>query len=112
MNRRAPHGTIYALEGLEVALIGAAFDQDISMVFMDDGVFQLIKGQDPKVLGMKNFSVTFKALGMYGIEQIYVETASMHKRGLSKNDLIVPVKEVAGFDLTDLMEQQDVLLNF
>ena len=41
INRTAPYGSIYALEGLEVALIGAAFDQDVSMAFVDDGVFQL-----------------------------------------------------------------------
>ncbi|MDH3695459.1 MAG: sulfurtransferase TusC, partial [Gammaproteobacteria bacterium] len=26
VNRHAPYGTVYALEGLEVVLIGAAFD--------------------------------------------------------------------------------------
>ena len=46
VNRHAPHGTIYPLEGLEVVLIGAAFDQDVSMAFIGDGVFQLNKGQD------------------------------------------------------------------
>ena len=45
VNRKAPHGTVYALESLEVVLITAAFDQDVSLVFMDDGVYQLKKGQ-------------------------------------------------------------------
>mgnify|MGYP001437946164 CR=1 FL=1 len=31
VNRRAPHGTVYAHEALEVVLIGAAFDQDVSL---------------------------------------------------------------------------------
>ena len=43
VNRRAPHGTVYAHEALEVVLIGAAFDQDVSLAFIDDGVFQLKK---------------------------------------------------------------------
>ena len=38
VNRKAPYGTIYALESLEVVLIGAAFDQDVSLAFLDDGV--------------------------------------------------------------------------
>ena len=41
INRRPPHGTIYAVESLEVVLIGAAFDQAVSLAFLDDGVFQL-----------------------------------------------------------------------
>jgi tRNA 2-thiouridine synthesizing protein C len=44
VNRKAPYGTIYALESLEVVLIGAAFDQDVSVVFLDDGVYQLEAG--------------------------------------------------------------------
>ena len=44
VNRKAPYGTIYALESLEVVLITAAFDQDVSLVFLDDGVYQLKKG--------------------------------------------------------------------
>ncbi|MGA9032439.1 MAG: DsrE family protein, partial [Sulfuricaulis sp.] len=40
VNRKAPYGTIYALESLEVVLISAAFDQDVSLAFLDDGVYQ------------------------------------------------------------------------
>jgi tRNA 2-thiouridine synthesizing protein C len=55
VNRKAPYGTIYALEGLEVVLISAAFEQDVSMAFIDDGVYELVKGQDTKAIGQKNF---------------------------------------------------------
>jgi tRNA 2-thiouridine synthesizing protein C len=48
VNRKAPYGTIYALENLETVLITAAFDQDVSVVFVDDGVYQLRKGRTPK----------------------------------------------------------------
>ena len=44
LNRRAPYGTIYAVEGLEVVLIGAAFEQDVCMAFVGDGVYQLKAG--------------------------------------------------------------------
>ncbi len=37
--RRAPHGTIYSYEALETVLIMAAYDQDVSMAFIDDGVY-------------------------------------------------------------------------
>ena len=46
VNRKAPYGTIYALEALEVVLISAAFEQDVSLAFLDDGVYQLMKGQE------------------------------------------------------------------
>ncbi|MBI5040915.1 MAG: sulfurtransferase complex subunit TusC [Gammaproteobacteria bacterium] len=112
VNRKAPYGTIYALESLEVVLISAAFDQDVSLVFMDDGVYQLKKGQDTKGIGMKNFSPTYRALEGYDIETLYVEKESMESRGLSADDMIVPVEVLGKDELTSLMEEQDVLLSF
>ena len=72
VNRKAPYGTIYALESLEVVLIGAAFEQDVTLVFVDDGVFQLTKGQNTDGIGVKNFSPTFRALGDYDVQKLFV----------------------------------------
>jgi tRNA 2-thiouridine synthesizing protein C len=112
VNRRPPYGTVYALEGLEVVLVGAAFEQDVSMVFLDDGVFQLKKGQNTGESDMKNFSPAYRALEMYDVEKLYVEKASMEARGLTEDDLIVPVEVISQAELTELMEQQDVILNY
>ena len=112
VNRKSPYGTIYALESLEVVLIAAAFDQDVSLVFMDDGVYQLKKGQDTKGIGMKNFSPTFRALEGYDIEKLYVEKESMESRGLGVDDMIVPVEMLSKDELTSLMEEQDVIMSF
>ena len=91
VNRKAPYGTIYAWESLEVVLIGAAFEQDVSMAFIDDGVYQLVKGQNTKELGIKNFSPTYTALGDYDVKKIYVEKESLEARGLTVDDLM-PLK--------------------
>ena len=112
VNRKAPYGTVYALESLEVVLISAAFDQDVSLVFMDDGVYQIKKGQDSKGIGMKNFSPTYRALEGYDIEKLYVEKESMESRGLTAEDMIVPVEVLSKDELTSLMEEQDVILTF
>ncbi|GMQ77177.1 MAG: sulfurtransferase complex subunit TusC [Gammaproteobacteria bacterium] len=112
VNRRAPYGSVYALESLEVVLVGAAFDQDVSVVFADDGVFQLKKGQDTEELGMKNFSPTYRALEMYDVEKLYVEKESLEARGLTEEDLLVPVEVMSNSDIGKLMEQQDVVLSF
>jgi len=112
VNRRAPYGSIYALESLEVVLIGAAFEQDVSMLFVDDGVYQLKKGQDTKEVDMKNFSPTYRALEMYDVEKLYVEKESMDERGLTQDDLIVPVEVLTTAQAADLMEEQDVVFNF
>ena len=112
VNRKAPYGTIYALESLEVKLISAAFDQDVSVVFTDDGVFDLKKGQDTSATGMKNFSPTYRALEGYDIEKLYVDRESLEERGLSEDDLVVPVEIVSTEQMTDLMEDQDLIFSF
>jgi tRNA 2-thiouridine synthesizing protein C len=111
VNRRPPYGTIYALECLEVVLIAAAFDQDVSVVFVDDGVCQLKKNQDPMGIGMKNFSKTYRALDDYDVEKIYVEKESLEARGLSADDLVIPVEVVAADDLREIMALQDVVIS-
>lgn len=88
LNRRAPYGTIYAWESLEVVLIGAAFDQQVSLMFMDDGVFQLVKGSNTSELDMKNFMPTYRTLGDYGVRHMFVDKASLEARGLTQDDLI------------------------
>lgn len=111
VNRKAPYGTIYALESLETVLIAAAFDQDVSMVFIDDGVFQLKKGQDTQAIGMKNFSPIYRALEGYDVEKLYVEKESMDARGLTADDLVVPVEVVDAAALREIMAAQDVVLS-
>ncbi len=126
VNRKAPHGTIYALESLEVVLISAAFDQDVSMVFADDGVFQVTKGQDTSEIETKNFSSTYKALGDFEVTKLYVDTDSLAERGLTADDLMPltyededddyaekpSIRLVNRTEIADLMEDQDVVLSF
>jgi tRNA 2-thiouridine synthesizing protein C len=111
VNRRAPYGTIYALENLETVLIAAAFDQDVSMVFIDDGIYQIKKGQDTKAINMKNFSPTYRALDDYDVEKLYVERESMEARGLAPEDFVVPVEVVSSAELREIMDQQDAVIS-
>jgi tRNA 2-thiouridine synthesizing protein C len=126
VNRKAPYGTIYALEALEVVLIGAAFDQDVSLAFLDDGVFQLTKGQKTDGIGVKNFSPTFRALGDYEVTKLFVEQESLDERGLTVDDLQEvtyededddwaekpSIRVVSRAEMADIMANQDVVLSF
>ncbi|MES9855221.1 MAG: sulfurtransferase complex subunit TusC [Sedimenticola sp.] len=126
LNRRAPYGTIYAWEALEVVLIGAAFDQEVSLAFVDDGVYQIIKGQDTAETGMKNFSPTYSALGDYDVTQLFVEKESLEERGLTLDDLMPlkwededddwaekdSIRVVSREEMAKIMEGQDVVFSF
>ena len=126
VNRKAPHGTVYAVESLEVVLIAAAFEQDVCLAFLDDGVFQIVQGQDTKGIGTKNFSPAYRALGDYEVSRLYVEKESLEERGLTPDDLMELTWEdedddyeekpsiilVSRAELSGIMAEQDVLLSF
>ena len=126
INRKAPHGSVYALESLEVVLIGAAFEQEVTLAFIDDGVYQLLQNQDTSAIETKNFTPTFRALGDYDVNRIYVERESLELRGLDKEDLMPLTWEdedddwaekdsihvVSSAELAEIFEHQDVILNF
>jgi tRNA 2-thiouridine synthesizing protein C len=126
VNRKAPYGTVYALESLEVVLIAAVFDQDISLAFLDDGVYQITKGQYTTGIGQKNFSNAYKALGGYDVSKMYVEKESLAERGLTQDDLMDLVWEdedndweekpsiimVNREEMAAVMAKQEVTLSF
>ncbi len=126
VNRKAPHGSVYALESLEVVLIAAAFEQDVSLAFIDDGVYQLMRDQDTSQIGVKNFSPTYRALGDFDVSKIYVERESLETRGLGLDDLIPltwededddwaekdSIQVIGSDEMADIIEQQDVILSF
>jgi tRNA 2-thiouridine synthesizing protein C len=84
----------------------------VSLAFLDDGVYQIAKGQHTKGIDVKNFSPTYRALEGYDIEKLYVEKESMEARGLTEADLLVEVKVVSAAEMTELMASQDVVLSF
>lgn len=122
LNRKAPYGTIYALEILEAVLISAAFEQNAVIAFVDDGVYQIMKGQDTAAIGMKNFSRTYGAVEMEKedadedpdldiVWRIVVEQESLEQRGLSAEDFVIGVEVLDRAALSQLMNEQDVVLS-
>jgi tRNA 2-thiouridine synthesizing protein C len=125
VNTKLPYGTVYALESLEVVLISAAFEQDVSIAFCDDGVFQITDNQNSEATGMKNFSPAYRALGDYDINKLYVEKESLEERGLTLDNLMdltyededddwaekTSIRVVTRAELADLMDEQDVVIS-
>ena len=88
----------------------AAFDQPVSLLFLDEGVYSLKRGQNPEILNLKNVVPIFDALEMYEIKLLYIEDESLKIRGLSTGDLILPVIPVSRSEIGGLLENFDVVL--
>ena len=82
------------------------------MIFLDDGVFQLIKGQETTISGFKNHSKSYPALQFYDIEKLFVCQKSLQLRGLSKNDLCVEVELFESDELIEILNQYQHVVTF
>ncbi len=110
--RKPPHGSIFVYEGLEVMLIFAAYDQEVNVVFIDDGVLALKKGQDTAGIGVKGFAQTFRVLEDYGVEHLWVERESLEERGLTADDLVTGVEIIEKDEIVKIMKNQKAVLPF
>jgi tRNA 2-thiouridine synthesizing protein C len=107
--RKPAHSGAYVQEMLDIILTAAAFDQKISMLLLDDGVFQLKNGQHPENVGMKDTAAIFHALEIYDVKDIYTEVESLQERGLKPGDLCLPVREFYRKEIAGLMKTFDVI---
>ena len=113
IHRHAPYGSSLAKDGLDAILAASAYDQNISVLFMDDGVFQLLKQQSATEIHQKNFSAMLPALSLYEINSIYVHAESLPRRQITKDELILDgVQLIDSSAISSLLTQQDQLLSF
>ncbi|MEL6749551.1 MAG: DsrE family protein [Pseudomonadota bacterium] len=106
--RRAPHGTLYGWEMLQSVLVGAAFEQQVSLAFVEDGVYQLVRGSDTSATSSKNFMPVYQVLADYGVDQVYVDQAALTARGLNRQSLWRVTDEETGRDLLTLCDTEQL----
>lgn len=106
-----PHGSINAQEGLDALLMGSAFTA-CSVLFVGDGLMQLIKGQATEELGTKNFSLSFGALKDYGVTRIVCSQPDMVARGINSDDFLIEVEPLDAAGMQTLFRDHDKVLNF
>jgi tRNA 2-thiouridine synthesizing protein C len=112
ISRRPPYGSSHARDALDTALTTAVFEQPVAMLFLDDGVFQLVREQQPAAIQQKNLGATLSALPMYDIEQLYVCARALHERGLSAEHCVLPVQPLDSAAIAQLIQHHDVVLSF
>ncbi|BFU60503.1 MULTISPECIES: sulfurtransferase complex subunit TusC [Rodentibacter] len=110
----APHGSSVSREGLDALLAATAFcdEQDIGVFFINDGVFNLLKGQQPALLLQKDFIRTFKLLDLYEIEQRFICQDSLEKSGIAEENLIISAEKIDRTSLMMKLNQAEKLLTF
>ena len=112
--RTAPHGNAISREGLDALLAATAFcdEEEIGVFFVDDGVLNLLDGQNPELLLQKDFIRTFKLLDLYDIEQRFVCTDSLEQYNLQTEQLIISAEKIDRTSLINKLSQAEKVFTF
>jgi tRNA 2-thiouridine synthesizing protein C len=110
--RQAPYGTDIAREGLDMALAFAAFDQTVNLLFLDDGVWQLMPTQAGQQLNTKSVSQLLQVLPHYEIEAIFVLAESLIERQLSSSQFSLPIQLLQRAQLAPWLSQFNPIFTF
>lgn len=107
---KAPWSGISVKETLDLALAGGAFDLPICILFLGDGVFQLVANQQAKELEQKDITANLQALPLFGVEHFFISQRCLDKRGLYTNQLILPVEALSESQLNTFLTHHDVVI--
>lgn len=109
--QRAPHGSSNAQEALDLLLTTAAFEQEVSVLLLDDGVFLIKKGQEPDRIDSKDVAPVFLSFELYDVRRVMVEQESLQERGLNSSDLVLPVETIPSCRIGALIAGHDRVVN-
>ena len=110
--RHAPHGSSWLKEGLDAALVAAAFGQSVALLFMGEGVTALMPGQGPGPLEQKGTAATLEMLEMYDIETLLVDAETLSMLGLSSDELMLDATPVSGAAISEALSAHRLVLTF
>lgn len=112
VNSAAPFSHNAGKDALDIALIMGSYEQELSLFFHDDGVWQLHKNQQPEKILQKNYLKTFSAFELYDIENIYVCESSLNERKLPSEFHIEAVKVLSLPNFNQMLAAHDTIFRF
>lgn len=96
-----------ARELLDAVLVAGVFEQQVTLLFVGDGVYQLLDNG----LADGNIARNFRALPSYDIDAVCVDRAALAARGLKTEDLVLPVRVVGRAAIRRLLTAQHAVIN-
>ncbi|MGK0445684.1 MAG: tRNA 2-thiouridine synthesizing protein C, partial [Bermanella sp.] len=108
----APYGSSKAREGLDFILTSAAYDQNLTILFLADGVFQLLDNQNSKGIELKNHAAALEVLPLYDVENLFVIDEDLTSRAITKDQIINDVQIISREQGRALIAQHTKIIGF
>ncbi len=112
VTRHAPYGSSLAREAIDATLATGVFEAELSLLFLDDGVWQLLAEQQPQQIGQKNLGNMLGALAIYDVERVYADADALSARGLAAEALAIAVEPLSAERVAQMIAEHDVVLSF
>ncbi|MEM2869234.1 MAG: DsrE family protein [Thermoplasmata archaeon] len=111
--RRPPYGSVYPAEGLRVAKAILAFQVCLRVVFIEDGVYNLVRGQGGGELGFGDLGAAFAELSGMGLGELCVVGVDLEARGLRLEELVgAPIRIITPEELRGMIEEARAVVPF
>ena len=98
-----------ANETIDAVLVGGIMEQRTTVVFLGDGVYQLVSNLE--TISFKDTKMKWSALATYGVEQVYVLQDSLLKRAIEAPRLPNWVKPIDVPELKRLLHSAHFVIS-
>ncbi|MFW1676391.1 sulfurtransferase complex subunit TusC [Pontibacter sp. JAM-7] len=112
VHRNPPYGSNLPRDGLDIALTCAIFDLPVSLLFLGDGLYQLLASQAADEVNQKSLQALLSSLPMYDIDTLYVCAEDLQARNVTADELITGVQVIKQQQLPELFQQHKTVLTF
>ncbi|MGY0219942.1 sulfurtransferase complex subunit TusC [Endozoicomonadaceae bacterium StTr2] len=109
---KPPYGSLTAREALDSALVAATYDLNVTLLFLGDGVLQLLGNQNPADIQQKNLNALHASLPLYGIERLVVDAQALKQHNLTAEDLVSDVEVLEADALSNLIDSHTSVVTF
>ena len=107
---KSPLNGLISGEQLETAMVAATFEQEVSILFIGDGVFNLLPAKETNEVTGYNIEKMLLALPTFEVNDLFICERSLEQRQLGVSHLPENAKVITFEDQRRLIKTTEVVL--
>ena len=108
---KSPLNGLISGEQLETAMVAATFEQEVSILFIGDGIFNLLPAKETKEVTDYNIEKMLLALPTFEISDLFVCQRSLEHRQIEVSNLPKNVKVITFEEQKSLIRTSNAVLS-
>ncbi len=109
---KVPYANWRAESALNFIMASSAFAEQVSVLFSDDSIWQLVTAQHAEQINHTALDKSLAALPYYEVKHCYVEQATAHHYGLTERDFYLPIAMLDHTATQQLITEHDLIYHF